>query len=127
MMNRHDLRLNLVSAIYQHLLLDKDLFNQADGLLEGKLSAEDRQYASKILYNIVQDKDSYIAKVEPLLKDWTFERLNYVEQAIILEAISELKVGEVAKAIIINEAVVITKSLCDDGRHKYINGVLDKL
>lgn len=58
---------------------------------------------------------------------WTFNRLPLIERAILFMAISELTLEFDDKAIIINEAVEIAKMFCEEGQHKYINGLLDNL
>ena len=61
------------------------------------------------------------------LKDWSFDRLGYIEQAILLLATHEITAGEVQKPVVINEAVEFAKKYCDEDSYKFINGVLDRL
>ena len=63
--------------------------------------------------------------ISAYLKDWTFERLNYLEQAILLSAYTQNKYMEQPKIIAINVAVDLAKKYCDDNSYKFINGVLD--
>ena len=63
---------------------------------------------------------------EKLDKTWNFERLNLVDQAILITAYVQIKTKSVEKQIVINEAVELAKEYCDDDSYKYINGVLDK-
>ena len=59
-----------------------------------------------------------------LKKGWSFDRLNKMEQAILLVATCELLESELDKSIVINEAVINAKQYCDEDSYKFINGVL---
>ena len=59
------------------------------------------------------------------MKDWKFERLNYVEQAILLSAYTQNKYMNQPKQVAINVAVDLAKKYADDNSYKFINGVLD--
>ena len=77
-------------------------------------------------YFYVNNVEEYSAKINNHLHEWSFDRLGYVEQAILLLAASELETGDLDRAIIVNEAIELTKKYCDDAAYKLINGVLDK-
>ncbi|MEG0423116.1 MAG: transcription antitermination factor NusB, partial [Erysipelotrichaceae bacterium] len=73
-------------------------------------------------------KDIYIEKLNKALKkDWQFDRLGFVEQAILLLACCELDLETTQKPIIIDEAITLTKKYCDEETYKLVNGVLDQL
>lgn len=123
MLNRHETREKIIFALYQHLLLNKDLntcfFDNFEGI-------ED-EFVSKIQNDLLMNEKSYIDEISKYLVKWTFDRLNLVEQAILLETVSEIKLGLNEKAVVIDEAIIITKTYCDDQSYKYINGVLDNI
>lgn len=122
-MTRHEYRVHVVFALYQSLLLKKDLelsFN--DNFEDDKDS-----FLLSLKEDLIKNYNSYIEEISPLLSKWTFDRLSYVEQAILLEATSEIKQNLNSKNIVIDEAVIIAKEYCDEDSYKYINGVLDKL
>lgn len=122
-MNRHEYRVHIVFALYQSLLLKKDLELSFNDNFED----DDNEFLLAIKKDLKINKDKYIDEISPLLTKWTFDRLSYVEQAILLEACSEIKQKLNNKNIVIDEAVIIAKEYCDDESFKYINGVLDKL
>lgn len=62
-----------------------------------------------------------------LKKGWSLKRLNVIDRAILLVACYELLFTDLDRRIVINEAVENAKIYCDDDRHKFINGVLDKI
>ena len=61
------------------------------------------------------------------LKDWTMERLNKVDQAIISIGIYELMYTDTPSIVAINEAIELSKKYSDDAVTKMINGILDKI
>ena len=61
------------------------------------------------------------------LKNWTIERLNKVDQAILRIGIYELMYTETPSIVAINEAVELAKRYSSDEGPAFINGVLAKL
>ena len=126
-MNRHELRIRLMFTIYQHRLLHDDMDSHILDNFEVD-SIEDLDPYFKDLLKLIKDNETaYIDKISELLHNWSFKRLNYVDQAILLVAAAEFAAGVNAKGIIINEAVNIAKKYSDNDSFKYIHGVLDRL
>ena len=125
-MNRHEIRVMAMECIYQHLLLGKDI---------RKCVFESRNGANEIdgyLYSLtigtIENEKVYIKKINELLRsDWTFDRLSLLEQSILLMSFQEILANDMAKAVVINEAITLSKKYCDDNSFKLINGVLDRL
>ncbi len=126
-MNRHELRKRMMFAIYQHRLLKEDLTKlMVDSFTSENYEAIDPYYR-EIAAILSKREDEYIEMISKRLVNWKFGRLSYVEQAILLLAAAEMQVKEVDDAIIINEAIELSKTFCDEDSFKYINGVLDHL
>ena len=126
-MNRHELRIRLMFTIYQHRLLHDDMDSHILDNFEVDSLEELDPYFKDLLKLIKDNETAYIDKISELLHNWSFKRLNYVDQAILLVAAAEFAAGVNAKGIIINEAVNIAKMYSDNDSFKYINGVLDRL
>ena len=124
-MKRHDMRLNIVNCIYQHLLLNKELSACFDDNFTEELLKD--EFIITIEEDLKINEENYIKEISNHLRKWSFDRLNLIDQAILLLAISELKTGLNNRRIIINEAIEIAKEYCDDNSYRYINGVLDNL
>ena len=122
-MNRHEYRVKVVVSVYQHLLLEKDLIECYDGNIDDDLSG----FTRTIIDDLTVNTRTYINRIEPLLKRWTFDRLSFIDQAILIEACSEFYTKTNSKNIIIDEAIRIAKEYSDEESYKYINGVLDNL
>lgn len=125
-MNRHEERELAMVCLYQSLLLNRNI---KEILMENEQVGK---AISPFLYTITIDASKYLPyykkKINAVLKDnWDFERLNYVEQAILVIAICELEFETASRQIVIDEAILLSKKYCDDASYKFINGVLDKL
>ena len=123
MFNRHEYRERLMFVLYQHLLLQKDL----NVCFINTFEDDDNEFINKIINDININENTYIEKISQYLKNWTFDRLNYVEQAILLLATSEINQALNDKSVVIDEAIILSKEYCDETSYKYINGVLDNI
>ena len=123
-MNRHEERIFLMEKVYRHLLLHDDLQTSLN-TEENKEGYSD--FISSILVDISNNEDVYKGKIEQYLNKWSFDRLNLVDQAIMLVALSELQLNLNDKAVVINEALQLSKKYSDPDNYRYINGVLDRL
>lgn len=117
-----------IIAIYQWLTVDaskeelNEYIHSDETLVKGK-SAD--QFCCWLIDTVMENKDSYVLLLDTKLKKgWTFDRLNKMEQAILLVATCELLESELDKSIVINEAVINAKQYCDEDSYKFINGVL---
>lgn len=123
MLNRHELREKIIFALYQHLLLHYDL----NECFMNNFEEINDDFVNNIKVDLIDNETNYIYEIGENLVSWTFDRLNLVEQAILLEAASEIKTKQNEEAIVIDEAVIFAKEYCDDESYKFINGVLDKI
>lgn len=123
--SRHKLRESAMTSLYQHFLLDKDI---KECVYDNSETNEIDPFLYTVTIDAIQYADIYIEKInEALREDWTFERLGYIEKAILLMACCELDLETAPKAIVINEAVTLSKKYCDEETYRLINGVLDRL
>ena len=98
-MNRHEYRVKLVFALYQSLLLNKEISRSVEDNFDDE---EKNEYVTVLENDLIINKDNYIEEISLHLKKWTFERLSYLEQAILLVATSEIKKEIASKNIIID-------------------------
>lgn len=126
-MKRRDQRIKVMTCIYQYLLTEKSM----DDIFDDNLDIDDKKSISFIVENTVntlkdQDELEEVIKTH-LTPTWDYDRLGYIEKAILLMSAEELVHGNTDRAVIINEAVEIAKQYCDDDAPKLINGVLDQI
>jgi len=122
-MNRHEYRVQIIFVLYKHLLLQKDL----EACFIDTFENDDNPFLLSLKEDLIKNEEAYKQEISKYLRKWSFDRLNYVDQAILLESTSELKQGLNDKKIIIDEAIRIAKKYSDEDAYKYINGVLDNL
>ena len=127
MLNRHQSRLKLIFALYKSLLLNKNIKQVFITEYEEEPELLNDEYINTIIDDINTNLDNYIKEIEPKLVKWSFDRLDFLDQAILITSASEIKTGINKKSVVIDEAVIISKEYLDENKYKYINGVLDKL
>ncbi len=125
-MNRHSTRELAMTCIYQSLLLNKDI---KQVVYE---NSPDENLVNPFLYTLTIDaianKNKYIKQINKVIKTgWTFDRLGYIEQSILIIASAEIEFETANKAVVIDEAVTLAKKYCDEETYRLINGVVEKL
>lgn len=117
-MNRRLLRETIIKLIYQDII--------GGGFIEG-------DYSEEVLKQFNQVRDEY-SKLDTLIQDnltnWSLDRLNYVDLAIIRYSVYELKYLNIPFEIVVNEALEITKkysNLDDDLARKFNNRLLQNI
>lgn len=124
--NRHEMRKIAMECIYQYLLLGKDMKKILFQALKGSNQVD--AYLYSLTIGTAENADTYKQQISGMLrKDWEFDRLSLLEQAILLMAFQEIEENGTEKPVVINEAVTMAKEYCDDQAYKLINGVLDQL
>lgn len=121
-MNRHEYRIKMVTAVYQHLLLKKDLKVCVIDTID-----EIDDFVRNIESDLLDHEEEYIETINAHLNHWSFDRLNCIDRAILLVATSEYNTKLNDKSVVIDEAIRIAKEYSDEDSYKYINGVLDNL
>ena len=119
-----------VIGIYQYLLTESSIEDIDLYLKDQHELSEEKDYlfAKQLIINVLDNTNQYINLINKYLKnDWKFDRLPKMEQSILLVATCEILETDLAKEIIVNEAVVLAKKYCDETSYKYINGVLGKI
>lgn len=125
-MNRTQIREAGIICVYQSLLLKKDIYEVINNQIQEPEVKGDLFFLN-ITTNLFDHFDYIKDIISDKLENWSFERLGYVEQAILLVAVVELLSEDADKAVIINEAIEYTKKYADVDSFKLINGVLDKI
>lgn len=124
--NRHQMRLIALECLYQHLLLGTDIKKCLYNALLGSNQVDEFLY--NLTIDTVNNEEIFKDQISKYLrKDWDFDRLSLLEQAILLMAMEEIQVNDEAKPVVINEAITLAKQYCDDQSFKMINAVLDRI
>ena len=82
-----------------------------------------KEMVIKSLSHINEIKQTFQAR----MPKWSFDRLNLLEQAILLMSFTHRQVENTDKSIVINIAVKLSKKFLDKDDYKFVNGILDKV
>ena len=124
-MNRHEQRERAMITVYQYLLVARDLNELIENEYEMKPEEID-PYFLDVIKKAVANTERYGGYITNVLKEgWSFERLGYIEKAILLNGCAEFDLKQIEAAVIINESVEMAKKYCDEDTYKLVNSVLD--
>ncbi|QIK70058.1 transcription antitermination protein NusB [Erysipelothrix sp. HDW6C] len=126
-------RQNAMIAVYIHLVRNQSM----DDILEDNrfitnvsdfpVKFDFSEEMNQVIFRAVDRIDTYERAIDLFLNKWRFERLGYIEQAILLVACAELELGIQDKVVVVNEAVRLAKDYAEEESYKFINGVLDAI
>lgn len=127
MKNRSELREVIMKVIYQTYILDKTKNNyDVDDLIKEQLEIEN-DYVRDCINGIIKNQKEINKLANKHMNNWTIDRLNKVDQAIISLGIYELMYTDTPSIVAINEAIELSKKYSEEAVTKMINGVLDKI
>ena len=120
---RHEKRQQAMIYLYQTLLReDIGIALDKDSSLE-----VDQEFQKALIY-VLKEKDDLIQLINDELIEWTFDRLGFIEQSILLSACGNAVILSTPKTALINEAVELSKTFGDqDETYKLVNATLDKV
>ena len=127
MKNRSELREIIMKILYHvNILKSGKLEYDLDKLIKEQLEVKN-EFVDEIVNGVVNNQEEINALAHKYLKNWTIDRLNQVDQAILSMGIYELKYTETPSIVSINEAIELSKKYSDEDVTKMINGVLDSI
>ncbi len=127
MKNRNELREIIMKVLYQVSILEEtDLDYDINSLIKEQLEIEN-EFVNECVTGVLEHKKDIITLANKYLKDWTIDRLNKVDQAILELGIYELMYTATPSIVSINEAIELSKKYSEEAVTKMINGVLDKI
>jgi len=126
---RHQVRECVVGLLYAHELGNDNIVNIIDDMLEDKKIRNKQKDFAKLLFNGVLDNKEAIDNkiISQLNEHYSFERIGNIEKSILRLGVYEILFSEVDEAVIINEAIEITKDIGNENSSKFVNGVLDSI
>jgi len=123
-MKLHDARVQAMQILYTSDLNATTVEDVLTSYDDVDLKA--KEFVDLVINNL--EKIDFIISV--CLKNYTINRLNLVDKAIVRLATAELIEGKTDKRIVINEAIELTKEFSDQGDHKaasFNNRLLDNI
>lgn len=137
-MRRHNARILAVLTLY-NLDLNMNFGEQAlktfEDIQEVEMQYEyqvdiDYDYSRHLILEINEHLSEIDEMISSSLKNYTIDRLSYVDRAIIRLATYEMCYAKIAKEVAINEALLITReysNLDDDSQVKFNNRLLENI
>lgn len=128
MATRHHARMAVVSLLYAYDLGNGNIAEHTDEILEEKkIRNKQKDFAINLYEGVMGELEACDKAIIESLKEWDFERLGAIERATLRLAAYEILFGDLDSAVVINEAVEITKAFGTEQSPKFINGVLDAI
>lgn len=103
---------------------------QLDGLCteaEVKLTSSVYEFALELIKNTLLNIDEIDELIKEQTENWEFNRLALIDKNILRMATYEIVFKRVHPAIIINEAIEISKKYSTENSGRFINGILDSI
>jgi N utilization substance protein B len=128
MSNRH-----LARALAMQSLYEWDFHGgQKDGadiitrnLDEFAPELDEKEFASKIVTDVLSHKDEIDATITKFAPDWPLEKITTVDRNILRIGTYELMYNEdIPSKVAINEAIELAKTFGGESSGKFVNGVL---
>ncbi len=128
MATRHHARMAVVSLLYAFDLGNQSIAQYTDEILEDKkIRNKQKEFAMNLFRGVMDHIELVDESIETHLKEWDFERLGSIERATLRLGAYEILYTELDSAVIINEAIEVTKAFGTEQSPKFINGVLDAI
>lgn len=127
MKNRSELREVIMKVIYQvNILKEGKLDYDIQELIKEQIELEN-DFVNRIVNGVIDNQKAISDLANKYLKNWTIDRFNKVDQAILSIGIYELMYTDTPSIVSINEALELSKKYSDLEVTKMINGVLDNI
>lgn len=128
MATRRQVREAVVSILYSYDLGNKDAAKTADMIFEDKkIRNAQKDYGNELLDGVLSKLESVDIVVKNALKDRDMNEIGSIEKAVLRLGAYEITEGLADRAVVINEAVEISKLLGAENSAKFVNGVLDAI
>ncbi len=128
MATRTQARESVIGLLYAYDLGNEGIVTFIDEILEDKkIRNKQKDFALDLFNGVVTNIETIDEEIVSHLKQGGIKDIGSVEKSILRLAIYEILYKDLSKAIVINEAIELSKKLASDSAPKFINGLLDKV
>jgi len=121
-------RESVIGLLYAYDLGNEGIVKFVDEILEEKkIRNKQKDFALDLFNGVVDNIVEIDEEIISHLKQGGIKDTGSVEKSILRLAIYEIKYKKLDKAIVINEAIELSKKLASDSAPKFVNGLLDKI
>jgi len=125
---RTQARESVIGLLYAYDLGNEGIVKFVDEILEEKkIRNQQKDFALKLFNGTITNLEKIDTEIKEHITQGTLEDIGSVEKSILRLAIYEILFEDLQKAIVINEAIELSKKLASDGAPKFVNGLLDKI
>ncbi len=128
MATRHQVRESVISLLYAKDIGNEDIEKFIDEIFEDKkIRNQQKEFALSLYEGVKNNENEIDAVIDRHLNEWKIDSVGHIERAILRLGAYEILKTDLDDAVIINEAIELSKSLASDTAPKFINGVLDAI
>ena len=128
MATRTQARESVVGLLYAYDLGNESIVDYAQEMLqENKIRNKQQEFALDLFQGTIKNIEAIDELLNTKLNERKIHEIGQVEKAILRQSTYEIIFAHTPKAIIINEAIELSKKLASDMAPKFVNGVLDAL
>jgi N utilization substance protein B len=128
---RHKSRHRAVQILYQCDVSNLQPEQALRSFYETLYSEENEQiperdpFLEQLVYGAVEAKSEIDKLIEERAENWRIERMPAVDRNILRLAVYELRKAQVPSAVVIDEALELTRRFAGDDSVAFVNGLLD--
>ena len=128
MATRTHAREAVVSLLYAFESGNEDIRKFAVSILEQrKIKNAQLDFALSLFDGVIANLKTINEAILAVLKGWNYSRIGVVDRCIIKLGVYEIIFSKLDIAIIINEALEVSKILGGENTAKFVNGILDAI
>lgn len=128
MATRTQARESVIGLLYAYDLGNTEIAKHADIIFEDKkIRNKQKDFAASLFAGVMENLIAIDKTLTEHLEKGDISEVGSVEKAILRLAIYEIMFVKLDRAIVINEAIELSKRLASDNAPKFINGLLDSL
>ncbi len=128
MATRRQVREAVVSLLYSYDLGNEDITKSVDMIFEDKkIRNAQKEYGKELLNGVMDSLEEVDVVVKDALNERELSDIGSIEKAVLRLGAYEITRNLADRAVIINEAVEISKLLGAENSAKFVNGVLDAI
>lgn len=117
----------IMIALYQTYICDSNKIKYEVEKIIESLIEEPNEFVTSTIHNIIEKSNVLDELINNYLNNWTIDRLGKTDQAILRLGTYELMYTDTPGAVVIDEAIELSKQYSDDKVKNIINAVLDNI
>ena len=128
MATRHQVRESVVTLLYAYDIGNSDIEKYKEDILEDKkIRNKQKEFALSLYNGVIENLEAIDKEINKHLKEWKIDSIGNIERAILRLGTYEILYTPLESAVVINEAIELSKTLANETAPKFINGVLDAI